>query len=112
MRIIVIGALVFLTLCILIGVMIYDRKVKIKKHTILHALWRLASKKAKDVVGREVAIVTVVKECPNLASEEFKVAMTSLTREGFINKNNDNISFTFWGATDYVNKIKSETIRG
>ena len=108
MRVLIIGALAVLTLAILIGIMIYDRKVLAKRKLILHHLWRIASKRG-DPVGMPIRKIKLMELC-HVDAIKFSTLARKLDKEGIIQRNQDSISLTDYGKQYYEFKVKSEYV--
>jgi hypothetical protein len=109
MRILIIGALAVLTLAILVGVLIYDRKVLAKRKLILHHLWRLASKMDDDPAVMPVRKIKLMELC-KVDAIEFSNLIRKLGNEGIIHIEQDSIKFTDYGKQYYEFKVKNEYV--
>ena len=106
MRVLVIFALAILTLTVLIGIIIYDRKVLAKRKLILHHLWRIASKLGAPV-GMPVRKIKLMELC-QIDAIKFATLTRKLANEGIVHKNQDSIQFTDYGIQYYEFKVKPE----
>jgi hypothetical protein len=106
MRVLVIFALAIFTLAVLIGVIVYDRKVLAKRKMILHHLWRIASKLGEPV-GMPVRKIKLMELC-EIDAIKFSTLTRKLSGEGIIHKNQDSIQFTEYGKQYYQFKVKPE----
>lgn len=107
MRVLVIGALAVLVLAVLIGVLIYDRKVLAKRKQILHHLWRLASKSGDDPVGMPIRKIKLMELC-KVDAIEFSNLIRKLSNENIVHLNQDSIQLTTYGQQYYEFKVKNE----
>lgn len=106
MRVLVIFALAILTLAVLIGVIIYDHKVRAKRKMILHHLWRIASK-VGDPVGMPIRKIKLMELC-QVDAIKFATLIRKLSDEGIIHRDQDSIQFTDYGKQYYEFKVKPE----
>ena len=106
MRVLVIFALAILTLTVLIGIIVYDRKVLAKRKLILHHLWRIASKLGAPV-GMPVRKIKLMELC-QIDAIKFATLTRKLSDEGIVHKNQDSIQFTDYGIQYYEFKVKPE----
>jgi len=108
MRVLIIGALAIITLAILIGIIIYDRKVLAKRKLILHHLWRIASTTG-DPVGMPVRKIKLMEVC-HIDAIQFASLIRKLSNEGIIHSAQDVINLTDYGKQYYEFKVKPEYI--
>ena len=106
MRVLVIFALAILTLAVLIGIIIYDRKVLTKRKMILHHLWRIASKLG-DPVGMPIRKIKLMELC-QVDAIKFATLTRKLSNEGIIHRDQDSIQLTDYGKQYYEFKVKPE----
>ncbi len=110
MRVLVIGALAVLTLAVLIGVLIYDRKVLAKKKLIIQHLFRMATQlNADEPCGIPIRKIALM-ECVDVDAIKFATLATALSKSGIINREQDSISLTDYGLQYYEFKIKPDFI--
>ena len=109
MRILVIGAMAVIALAILIGILIYDRKVLSKRKLILHHLWTIASKTG-DPIGMPIRKIKLM-ELAEVDAIQFATLVRKLDTEGIIRRNQDSIQFTEYGKQYYEFKVKPEYVQ-
>ena len=108
MRVLLIGALAVITLAILIGIIIYDRKVLAKRKLILHHLWRIASTTG-DPVGMPIRKIKLMEVC-KVDAIQFSSLVRKLSNEGIIHRDQNSIQFTDYGKNYYEFKIKPDHV--
>ena len=106
MGVIVIFALAILTLVVLVGVIIYDRRVLAKRKLILHHLWRIDSKSGNPV-GTPVRKIKLMEMC-QVDATKFATLSRKFSDEGIVHINQNSIQFTNYGKQYYEFKIKPE----
>ena len=106
MRVLLAFSLAILTLAILVGIIIYDRKVLAKRKMILHHLWRIASKLGEPV-GMPVRKIKLMELC-QVDAIKFASLIRKLDTEGIIHRNQDSIQFTDYGKNYYQFKVKPD----
>lgn len=109
MRVLVIGAMAVIALAVLIGVLIYDRKVLAKRKMILHHLWRMASKVGDDPVGVPIRKIKLMELC-KVDAIEFSNLIRKMGKEGITHNNQDSIQLTTYGQQYYEFKVKGEYV--
>lgn len=108
MRVLMIGALVIISMCIFIGVLIYDRRVKNDKNKLLTSLWNRAlditeiesSVVHETVVGVEVPKLKILNDC-GFNPADFGIALRKLVDDDVVINKPETVEFTAYGATYY-----------
>ena len=100
-------AFAVLALAILIGILIYDTKMKNRQHKMLRALRKLI--KGEVTKDSKVTKLDLMAECP-MPTTEFNDTITKLKEKDFIITKKNNVSFTLYGLKYYRKKV--ENVRG
>lgn len=115
MRVLLIGGLAILTFCILIGVIIYDRRIKSDQNKLLHTLYELTIKftnkesevKYDTVVGipmSKLEVITLSEMSPRV----FGITVKKLVDKNYIKNNITSLEFTEYGARYYDFVVKKQ----
>lgn len=115
MRVLMFGGMAILTFCILIGVILYDRRIKSNENKLLHTLFELASKfthidaevQYDTIVGIPIAKFEVIVKS-EMSPREFGITTKKLVDKNYIKNNITSLEFTEYGARYYDFIVKKQ----
>jgi hypothetical protein len=115
MRVLMFGGLAILTFCILIGVIIYDRRIKSDKMKLLHSLYELTIKfthkeaevQYDTIVGIPMSKLEVIT-LSDMSPRDFGIATKKLVEQNYIKNNITSLEFTEYGARYYEFVVKKQ----
>jgi len=108
MRVLIIGFMVVMTIAIYVCVVVYDRKIKKEKETILRAMW-------DKVKGLDSAVEAPVNRIETLSTcryerDKFDALICKLKEEGIIEYDDVHMWFTVYGHQWFIFEIRDKNV--